>query len=108
MERAEIQRIAEEVATQIVDTYHNPINVEYGLAESMGEEFAAVKFYERRAHEAYKEGDIMTKMLYTQKAGEEANHFIDFMNRLTEIKKSYETGDVVKWQIKNVLDAVVH
>lgn len=87
LSREDIKRIAEASADKIIKEFHFPESIAHGLAQSMGEEFAAVRYYERRSNDAMNQvpPDYMTAMLYIDIAGEEAGHFMEFSKKLREL-----------------------
>ncbi len=85
MERAEILKIADSVAEEIIKRYKPPKSIEHGLAESMGEEQAAFTYYTNRAIDALAQNDVDTAILYNHISLEEAQHSNEFKRRLDEI-----------------------
>jgi rubrerythrin len=82
MDRAEVLKIANDTAEDIVKRYKPPISIEHGLAESMGEEKAAVEYYFKRAEDAIDKRDFSAAHLYQYVAKDEQEHYFLFSNQL--------------------------
>ncbi len=88
MDRAEIEKIANSVAHEVVEKYRDPKTISHGLAESMGEESAASGVYRKRSTNAFNQHDYQTATLYDHVAREEETHYHEFEHRLAQIISS--------------------
>jgi hypothetical protein len=110
MDHAELERIGKETAEKIIGQYRASKTIEHGLAQSIGEERAAVVVYAKRASQAALQGDIDTALAYNHIIEEERQHIEEFNGRLIQkggpiIFKEKSGGG---WSIKQDRQGNIH